>query len=103
MTGPILNPHRNCEFEKRKEALGKEGPQNLLSKISELIGEPVKIVIVSAVCTNQPHADPVTGQGLHRLVALVGEGEIHEVRSLVLELLAMVDAQAARAPRVIRA
>lgn len=94
---PILNPHRNCEFEKKKTALSAGGPNLLLSKISELLQEPVKVVVLSTLCADQPHPD----LGTHRLVALVGDATVEEVRSMVLELLAMVEAQMIQKPQVV--
>jgi hypothetical protein len=85
--GPILNPHRNCEFEKKKRS--SADADRLLSAVSAFMGENVKLVIISTLMVDQPHPD----LGVHRLNAIVGEGNIGEAMSMICELQLMVEEQ----------
>lgn len=83
---PILNPHRKCGWEEKK--VGND-PARLLSTISEFMHEPVKLVIIATVMESQPHPD----EGIHRVLAITGNGTTDEAFALILQLGDMVEEQ----------
>jgi hypothetical protein len=55
---------------------------DVIKAVSSLMKEPVRVVLIAAICTNQPHPE----EGIHQMVIVCGEGNKMEASFLLKEL-----------------
>ncbi len=56
--------------------------EDVIKAVSSLMKEPVRVVLIAAICEKQPHPD----QGIHQLIMVCGKGNKREALFLLSEL-----------------
>jgi hypothetical protein len=73
-----IDNSKNCNWTK----IQRFTDADVLAAVSKLLREPVRVVLLAAICENQPHPE----MGVHQMVVICGEGNRLEANFLIAEL-----------------